>query len=285
MFLAQLAAKANQEIQMVDGDYIEDGLIFCGKCHTPKQTRPFRGIDPDSDLKVMCMCQCAKDAREAKIAEQKERERLERLVSMRGTCLRDPVLRACTFDTDDGQNPMLTVTAKGFCDNWPEAKRENQGMIFAGETGTGKTFMAACIANYIMAEYDEAAMMTNFSRILNDLFEAEDKNGYIADLMKYPLLIIDDFGIERNSTYATEQVYNVVNERYLSGRPMIITTNLTKSELLNPKNLEQRRIYERLTERCRIVDFGSTGRRASIAAKAREAFKKLIGVGGKKDGD
>lgn len=61
----------------------------------------------------------------------------------------------------------------------------------------------------------------------NGLFAAEDKTEYIRCLMKYDLLIIGDFGGERNSEYATEIVFSVVDARYRSGKSLIITTNLS----------------------------------------------------------
>ena len=77
--------------------------------------------------------------------------------------------------------------------------------------------------------------MTNFSRILNTLtgMHFEDRNQFINSLNRYSLLIIDDLGIERNSDFALEQVFNVIDSRYRSKKPLIITTNLTLSELNN----------------------------------------------------
>jgi len=56
---------------------------------------------------------------------------------------------------------------------------------------------------------------------------SDDRYQYIASFSNYSLLIIDDLGIERNTEYALEQVYAVIDERYKSGLPVIITTNLT----------------------------------------------------------
>ena len=47
----------------------------------------------------------------------------------------------------------------------------------------------------------------------------------------YPLLILDDFGMERGTEYGLEQVYSVIDSRYQSGKPLIATTNLTLEEL------------------------------------------------------
>ena len=50
------------------------------------------------------------------------------------------------------------------------------------------------------------------------------KNQIIQNLVDYPLLIIDDLGIERNSEFALEQVYNVIDSRYCKMLPLIVKT-------------------------------------------------------------
>ena len=43
--------------------------------------------------------------------------------------------------------------------------------------------------------------------------------------LRYPLLIIDDFGMERGTDYGLEQVFHVIDTRYRSNKPLIATTN------------------------------------------------------------
>ena len=65
--------------------------------------------------------------------------------------------------------------------------------------------------------------MTNFALILNDLAASfEGRNEYISRLFRYPLLIIDDFGMERGTEYGLEQFYNVIDSRYRSKKPLIV---------------------------------------------------------------
>ena len=82
-----------------------------------------------------------------------------------------------------------------------------------------------------------------------------EKNEYLKSLNQYKLLIIDDLGVERDTSYALETVYLVIDERYKSGQPFIITTNLSLEELRNPADLEHGRIYDRIMERCVPVAF------------------------------
>ncbi len=110
-------------------------------------------------------------------------------------------------------------------------KRKNVGLLLMGPVGTGKSFFAGCIANALL-EQGERVMMTNFSRILNEMTSYQaDRNQIIQNLVDYPLLIIDDLGIERNSEFALEQVYNVIDSRYCKMLPLIVTTNLGLNEM------------------------------------------------------
>ena len=79
--------------------------------------------------------------------------------------------------------------------------------------------------------------MTNFARILNELNRSfSGRNEVVDKLCRYPLLIIDDFGMERGTEYALEQIYSIVDSRYRSRKPLIVTTNLTLDEIRHPQD-------------------------------------------------
>ena len=60
--------------------------------------------------------------------------------------------------------------------------------------------------------------MNNFAEVLNDLSaNFSEKNTYIKNLCRVPLLILDDFGMERGTEYGLEQIYAVIDGRYRSG--------------------------------------------------------------------
>jgi len=91
---------------------------------------------------------------------------------------------------------------------------------------------------------------------LNDLTASfEGRNEYIARLCRAPLLILDDFGMERGTEYGLEQVYNVIDSRYRSRRPLIVTTNLSLQDLQHPQDTAHARIYDRLLEMCAPIRF------------------------------
>ena len=204
----------------------------------------------------------------------KEFERMQRLNMLKSLCFEDHALYSWTFDKDNGINPVMKV-ARDYVDKWSDALSGNTGLVLWGDVGTGKTFFAACIANALV-EQNVSVKMTNFSTILNDLFTESDKNKYLNRLNDHSLLIIDDLGIERGTEYALEQVYNVIDTRYKSGKPLIITTNLTLDELKYPTDIPHKRIYDRVLGMCVPVMFNGMNFRKEEAAAKMEAAKKLF---------
>ena len=156
-------------------------------------------------------------------------------------------------------------------------RTENLGLLLWGGVGTVKSFLAGCIANALM-EQEVPVRMTNFARILNELNGSfSSRNEVIDKLCRYPLLIIDDFGMERGTEYALEQIYNIVDSRYRSRKPLIVTTNLTLDEIRHPQDTAHARIYDRLLEMCVPVSCIGVSFRKETAQEKLERLKILIG--------
>ena len=117
--------------------------------------------------------------------------------------------------------------------------------------------------------------------------KSNEKIKYINSLKRYALLILDDLGAERKSEYMQEQVYNIIDARYKSGLPMIITTNLTAEEMKKPSDLGNSRIYDRILERMMISTLYSLGVRRSELIGLRvgdvDFGRNLVKVRGKGD--
>ncbi len=92
----------------------------------------------------------------------------------------------------------------------------------------------------------------------------------------FPLLIIDDLGVERNSEFAREQVFNIIDSRYRNQLPMIVTTNLTVDELKNPADLARERIYDRVLERCMAIRVNDQNIRKLNKAENMAKAKRLL---------
>ena len=255
--------------QSDDDDYTgEDGLLYCGKCHTPKQTR-LENISFFGDRPLPVACQCRREQEEREKAEQERRRHDDRVASLRKVCFTDPAMYRWTFENDNGNCEQMKL-ARLYVDRFPEMEKENIGYLLWGAVGTGKSFFAGCIANALL-EQEIPVRMTNFASILNDLNATfEGRNEYIDRLCKCRLLILDDFGMERGTEYSLEQVYNVIDARSRSGKPLIVTTNLTLSQLQNPIDTAHARIYDRVLNMCAPIRFiGESFRRKTAGEKLK----------------
>ena len=250
----------------------EDGLLYCGKCHTPVQCR----ITFEGKERIMpCICKCQKEERERQEQRMKEEEQLLYVRRLKAAGIQERHLQDWTFASAT-DTPSIQM-AKRYTENWKKVKAENLGLLLWGDVGTGKSFLAACIANALL-EKGVPVLMTNFSKILNQMgaMYSDERYRYIASFNRFSLLIIDDLGIERNTEYALEQVYAVIDERYKTGFPLIITTNLTISQLRNPEDVAHARIYSRVLEMCTPVHVPGHDRRITIGKSKQELVKEVL---------
>lgn len=276
-FLVQsLIQKAVETSNIVEGDYVgEDNLYYCGKCHTRKQTvvRLF------GDTKVVpCVCECKAAEIKAEDEARKQREFFEKVMRMRRVGFPEKAMQEWTFANDDGSNPKLTKAMKNFVELFPTFKAEGKGLLLFGSVGTGKTFLAACVANALISK-GIPCLVTNFARISNEVQGMFDgKQQYYDNLNTFPLLVIDDLSAERKTEYMQEIVFNVIDARYRANLPLIVTTNLTREELLNPSNITHQRIFSRLFEMCTPIEVTGKDRRQQALKEDIGKFKDLLGL-------
>lgn len=263
-------SKAN--IPTSESDYIsEDGLLYCGKCKTKKQTEvTFLGITK----RPFCVCKCEAERRAAEEQRLLLEKRIEELKE-RGFINSEMLTK--TFANDDMSNPKITRAMQNYVENFPQLRKEGKGLLLYGNVGTGKTYAACEVANELINR-GYPVKVTNFAEIINDLQATFEKQEYIERLNDNALLVIDDLGIERDTAFAKEQVYNVIDSRYRAGLPMIITTNLTIDKIKNINEIEYKRIYERILEKCHPIEVTGENRRRKAIREGYNDMQDLLGL-------
>lgn len=241
------------------GDYFgDDGLLYCGKCHTPKQVR----LNFFGEERILpALCECAEADLRRRKEEREKREFERRVQRLRDVCFVSDKMHDYTFAGDDGLDIRALTACKRYVAQWSDMKAENIGLLFYGDVGTGKTYYAACIANALI-DQGVRVLMTSFPRIVNTMQGMfEGRQEYLDEIVNYPLLIIDDLGAERDSSFMMEQVFNIIDARYQIGKPLIVTTNLSIEAIKKPSDPQYKRLYDRILERCFPVKMSGISRR------------------------
>ena len=270
-------AKASESaIPVNEGDYIDDeGLLCCGKCNTRKQTViTING----KVLKPRCVCRCEQERMQEEEDNRKAQEKAEKVKELRKIGFPDEEMSRFTFDNDDNANDYISGVAHRYVDNFNEMYKMHKGLLLYGTVGTGKTYIAACIANALI-DRGYTCLVTNFARLTNTISGMyEGKQEYIDELNRFSLLVIDDLASERDTEYMNETIMNIIDARYRSGKPLIVTTNLTAQELNQPKDIRKKRVYSRLLEMCVPLEVKGTDRRKNNAVKERSKINDMLGI-------
>ena len=144
------------------GDYTgEDGLLYCGKCRKPKEAyfpegKTLFGLD-----RHPAECDCQRAQRIEREAAEQQRRHLDTVEDLKRRGFSDTAMRDWTFENDNGRNPQ-TAVARFYAEHWDTMQAENIGYLFWGGVGTGKSYLAGCIANALM-EQKIPVRMTNFA--------------------------------------------------------------------------------------------------------------------------
>lgn len=298
-------AKVNNPLEA--GDYLgENGLVFCGKCKRAKEmVVNFLG----SETKVRCLCKCGQERRDkemllierAKIEGDYERakvtlkerdllnwirrsnykispylvEEKKRLMIARCYPTSSEKKRLKTFENDNGKNPDIMRIAKNYAQRFDEMHEKGKGLVFFGNCGVGKTYAALCIANYLL-DRDKECFVTNFSRIANITDSPMKRQEEIDRLNEFDLIVLDDMGIERTSTFMNEIVYNVIDSLITAKKCVIITTNLTDAEIKKPNDISKERIYQRLFEGTIPINVDGINNRVELLKQDYEYYRQVL---------
>jgi DNA replication protein DnaC len=130
------------------------------------------------------------------------------------------------------------------------------GLLFTGQVGSGKTFLACCIANSLL-ENGNIVLFAVVPVLLDQIRSTYDTGKNTEELTEFdlldkarqvPLLILDDLGAHNYTEWTRNKIYSIINYRLNHCLPVIVTTNI------NPEDLAVylgERTTSRLLEMCR----------------------------------
>ncbi|MEX2431265.1 MAG: ATP-binding protein [Dehalococcoidia bacterium] len=243
----------------------EPDCVICGGRGWVRRDVPTTHLDFGKAFP--CVCQ--------REASQEERvSRLQRFSNM-------GVLAQATFELIDQSGPGASAESQGRYHAAVEAARgftaqPSGAFVLMGGSGTGKTYLAAAIANALMGR-DEPVFFAFVPDLLDHLratYNPDSELSYdeLFDLVKtIPVLVLDDLSIN-SSAWAEEKLYQVLNHRQLSSLPTIVTCNAPLERL--DARLQSRLLDPRMS---RVIDLGGSVQSAvpGIGAIEPELLKHM----------
>jgi len=206
---------------------------------------------------------------------KRQKEKVEKMFRNNGI---PPRFRYKTFENFNYKEYKTEyLTAKQYAEKFSEiSKKPKNGLCFIGPTGTGKSHLAYAILNFLL-ERGINVVAKNVPELLDMLRPGKRESELIEERMELiktsDLLLLDDLGAERNSPWASERLYIIINHRYCEMLPVILTLNIPLEELEN--SLEWERITSRIYEMCYILIMdGDDYRKKDLREVAENGKKK-----------
>ena len=262
---------------------------YCGKEYVKNESDYLKNLSEffRKKLEYLPTCDCLEKKKEREMEEMERKRVQERMISkvkkFKDISVMDSKFIKSTFKNADMDNQQMQLAQK-YVESFMK-KDKQEGMLFYGGVGTGKTFTTACIANYLM-ERGKTVLVINLGLYLNkvgrDWGEAEKR--FLEQVEKCDLIIIDDFGTEKDldenqSCWRAEKIYNLIDARYRSNKPLILSTNLIFDrdekicELTKRFSVHgQNRIRDRITDMCFPVKVTGKSKRGMT----QEAFIEFM---------
>ncbi|WP_270445679.1 ATP-binding protein [Fusobacterium varium] len=241
-------------------------------------------------LKYIPDCDCLEREKELQ-DNQLEKERQQecvrgRLKAFRDISIIDEKFIKSTFENADMSTDTMKLS-KRYADLFISKGYAPVGLFFHGKVGTGKTFASACISN-ALTKANKTVMVLSVGLYINQIQRewAEAENDVLKYAKECDLLVIDDLGVEKVSEFIKDKVFMLIDTRYRTEKPVIVTTNLElTNEGLTSKQIEQQlsiesrfgsRVSDRLTEMCQVCAVTGKSRRGTDTEKKFTEFIRGI---------
>lgn len=211
-----------------------DGVVRCRKC---KQPRMF--FLAEAGRWLPCSCSCARKADEdvaEHIAANRRQSGIEGRYSL------------ATFDTFavSGENKGVFDACLRYALRFDKVRLRGMGIYLHGQSGTGKTYLAACIGNMLLEE-DVEVLFANVNTILSEIrYAYSQRSSELPIVQKYmnaDFVIFDDIGTEKYGarteamSFAQDKFFQIVDGRYIRQKPTVFTSNYTLEQLVTERGM------------------------------------------------
>ena len=230
----ELYFDALRNYKLADDEVLRDDVIYCANCNT---IRVFPDFVNDDGTLIHIACQCRDMAHRKLENAEKEWARKQKIAQLKEISLMDERYSTVSFMNTRTDNPDLKKAydkCVDYCLNAHKNCYDGKGIYISGAVGVGKTHLTACMANELL-EQGFKVKFTNISRIA-DLILTNDTTE-LNQVRNCDFLFLDDFGkdvVMKNNqdTWLQSKIYNIINDRYIGERPIIITSNSTLRTLM-----------------------------------------------------
>ena len=263
----------SKKIKKPNDYYNSDGLLICGNCNQPKEKNADLSAKGKGIVKFPVSCKCD-DLDKQRIEQTDFEMHRDSIISkLKRISLLDTSYLRHHIDDDDNTNTKIKNAVVRYANNFDCISKKNMGILFYGDVGTGKTFYASCLANLLL-DKKYIVSFANIATLSYSMLKNEEQILNYASIVD--MMVIDDIGAERDTSYSIEKLYEIIDTRYRSKKPLIVTTNLSPEELKNPSDMRYKRMFDRILEICYPIKLDGNSKRKIIAKQNREWFKSLI---------
>lgn len=139
---------------------------------------------------------------------------------------------------------------------WFVREKPDRGLYLYGGYGTGKTFLASIIAREFVLDFKSVIFgdVPSLMQTIKATFDGKTQDNAQDVLERYStcdLLVLDDLGAGQITPWNVAQLYQVINSRYNSGLPIVVTSNHSVKDLQNRLSIADDSTAARITSRLR----------------------------------
>jgi DNA replication protein DnaC len=262
---AEMTEKLRQKeaALLADHGYPEDYLTIRWRCPDCKDTGYIGEL-----VKEKCSCLIQQLAeRSYRFSELSETDK-ENFDTFDATVFPDTLLQGSSL-TQRQYMEQLKAVLWEYQKDYPNNQKKN--ILFTGKTGLGKTFLLNCLAKAIMDKGHTVLKVTSYN-LFEQLFRSSLQNSEEGSLVlkdrifSVDVLIIDDLGTEtRRNNFTAEELFNILNERYLQQQHTFLSTNLSLSDL---REFYSDRVTSRLFDTRNTMIFRFSGQDIRLRTRA-----------------